>query len=161
MNPRIQIMVQSQQLEPNEAEDREVLARWRKAVRTYADSRKDLGPDSVLTLSYQAGLQAATAIVRAAGYRVRHSASGHHRIAFEALRALGIADLSPLAREMNDLRRERHHAVYEWDDDDEGAEGMDPARLDEIVSRLLRLGHQWLRNQRPSIAADLDPPPDA
>lgn len=159
MNARIQAMVDSRELEPLPAEDREVAARWRKAVQTYADSQKDLSPDSVITLRYQAGLQAATAILRAAGYRVRMSATGHHRLTFEALRALGIDNLSPLGREMNDLRRRRHHAIYEWDD--ESAAGMEPERLDEIVSRILQLGYDWLRNQRPSIAGDLDQPPGA
>lgn len=159
MNARIQAMVDGRELEPLPAEDREVAARWRKAVQTHADSRKDLSPDSVLTLRYQAGLQAATAILRAAGYRVRASAAGHHRLTFEALRALGINRLSPLGREMNDLRRRRHHAVYEWDDD-EGASGMDPERLDEVVSRILQLGHDWLRDRRPSIIRELDLPPE-
>jgi hypothetical protein len=129
-------------------------------VRSYEDSRKGLSPDSAVTLCYQAGLQVATAIVRAAGYRVRSSAAGHHRLTFEALRALEIADLSPLAREINTLRRERHHAVYDWDDDPEdGSAGMNLEALTSVVERLLASGHRWLREELPSIAAELEKPP--
>lgn len=159
MNPRVEMMVQSRELEADAASDREVVARWRDAIQTYADSRQGLSPKSALTLCYQAGLQGATVILRASGYRVRASATGHHRLVFEALRALGIDGLSPLGREMNDLRRRRHHAVYEWDDDDgESAAGMDPELLEDVVGRMLRLGHTWLRDQRPAVAAELDPP---
>ena len=159
MNPRIEMMVQSREIEAHPAPDREVAARWNDAVQSYTDSRKGLAPKSALTLCYQAGLQGATAVLRCAGYRVRSSATGHHRLLFEALRALEIEDLSPLGREMNDLRRRRHHAVYEWDDDEESAAGMDPERLEEIVGRLLARAHGWLREQRPPIARDVAAPP--
>ena len=35
MNPRLRIMVDSREIEAAEAPDREVVARWRKAVGTY------------------------------------------------------------------------------------------------------------------------------
>jgi len=35
---------------------------------------------------------------------------------------------------------------------------MDPELLEEVVGRMLRRGHAWLRAQRPAIAAELDPP---
>jgi hypothetical protein len=43
MNERLQIIVDSREIEEAEAPDREVVARWRKAVGTYQDAGKDLG----------------------------------------------------------------------------------------------------------------------
>ena len=100
MNPRLQAMIDSRELEQAEAPGAEVAARWKRAVQSYVDSRQDLSPESVVTLGYQAGLQAATTVVRAAGYRVRASHSGHHRTTFEALRALDVPGLSSLGRVM-------------------------------------------------------------
>ncbi len=70
MNARLRIMVDSREVEESYAPDREVATRWHRAVGTYGDAGKDLGLDSRLTLYYQAGLQAATALVRAGRFRV-------------------------------------------------------------------------------------------
>lgn len=96
MNARLQIMLESREIEQSPAPGREVAARWRKAVGTWRDAAKDLGPDSRLTLYYQAALQAATALIRAAGFRVL--GTDHHRHTFKALRALELAS-SPPSRE--------------------------------------------------------------
>lgn len=114
MNARLRIMVDSREIEEAEAPDREVVARWHKAEGTSRDAGKDLGQESRLTLYYQAGLQAATALVRAAGFRVL--GTDHHRHTFEAVHALEAGELSRIAREMNAFRRKRHQAIYDWDD---------------------------------------------
>jgi hypothetical protein len=160
MNARLQVMVESRELEEAEAPDREVVARWHKAVVTYRDAGKDLGADSRLTLCYQAALQACTALVRAAGFRVL--GKDHHRHTFEAVHALGLGELSSLGRDLSDFRRRRHHAVYDWDDAVPGDPADAAAELDELartVGRLLALGHTWLAASRPAIAAELDPAP--
>lgn len=159
MNERLQIMVDSREIEEAEAPDREVVARWRKAVGTYQDAGKDLGPNSRLTLYYQAGLQAATALVRAAGFRVL--GTDHHRHTFEAVRALDAGELSRIAREMNAFRRSRHQAIYDWDDTPAGDAPDEAARLDELsrnVRRMLELGHEWLIANRPGLAGELEQP---
>ncbi|MBA4159382.1 MAG: hypothetical protein H0X65_18200, partial [Gemmatimonadetes bacterium] len=46
-----------------------------------------------VTLGYQAALQAASAVLEAAGYRTRGQMGGHHFNTFYALAALG--DLGP------------------------------------------------------------------
>lgn len=72
MNERINIMLQSRQIEELAAVDEEVTMVWGKALDTYrASSTPGLTGDPALSLVYQAALQAATAVVRAAGYRVR------------------------------------------------------------------------------------------
>jgi hypothetical protein len=100
MNERIQTLLDSRDLEPLEAADEEVLGMWRKAVRTFrsaAAAGHEEHPDSRFTLLYQSALQAGTAVVRAAGYRVR--TADHHRTVFAAVVALASGALSRAARE--------------------------------------------------------------
>jgi hypothetical protein len=156
MNARLQIMVDSREIEEADASDREVVARWRKAV--YRDAAADLSPDSKLTLYYQAGLQAATVLIRASGFRVL--GTDHHRHTFEALRALDLGDLSVVARELNTFRRSRHQAVYDWDDGvhDDSGEAASLDALTRSVARLMRLGHAWVVANRPSVATEFEQP---
>lgn len=159
MNPRLRIMIDSRELEQAEAPDREVAARWRKAAETYRDAGQDLGADSRLTLYYQASLQAATALVRAAGFRV--VGADHHRHTFEAVRARDAGELSRVAREMSAFRRTRHQAIYDWDDapPDHGDEGASLEALAGNVGRMLELGYAWLLDARPALHAEITPPP--
>lgn len=69
MNARLQIMLDSRQLEALAAGDDEIAGMWSKAVRTLRSSGvPGLDADAAYTLAYQAALQAATALVRAAIY---------------------------------------------------------------------------------------------
>jgi hypothetical protein len=89
MNPRLQVMLDSRQIEAAAAGDDEVRGMWSKAVRSLHSSRVEgLDTDSTFTLAYQGALQAATAVVRAAGFRVR--GDGHHHHTFAAVAALGL-----------------------------------------------------------------------
>ena len=157
MNPRIRVMVEdSRELEELPADDAEILGMWRKAVQSYRDSGlPGLGAESALVLRYQAGLQIATTVLRAAGYRVKDTPRGHHRIAFEALAALAIPDLSQLGRRFNALRPTRHNAIYDWE------HTRDPRDADEvkaIVEQMAPLAHEWLRAQRPHLTPSLERP---
>jgi len=106
VNSRIQVMLDSRQLEAQPAEDTEVGGMWAKAVRTLRSSEVGgLDPDSAFTLAYQAVLQASTAVIRAAGYRVRGEAHHHHT--FSAVAALQLGDLSEAARDLNVIRQKR------------------------------------------------------
>ncbi|HEX6042208.1 hypothetical protein [Longimicrobium sp.] len=146
MTPRIKLMLESRQLEEKPAPDEEIQGMWSKAVRTYRGSAlPDLDADSAFTLAYQGALQAATAIIRAAGYRVY--GDGHHQHTFDAVAALGAGDLSEAARELNIIRQRRHRAVYDWTTTEE----KDLARLRSAASSLFQLGCAWLRDQRPGL----------
>jgi hypothetical protein len=82
MNARLQVMLESRQLEALAAPDAEVLGMWAKAVRSFHSSTlAGLDGDASFTLAYQAALQLATALVRAAGYRTRGEAHHHHTFA--------------------------------------------------------------------------------
>jgi hypothetical protein len=150
MNPRIQVMLDSRQIEAVPADDPEVQGMWRKAVRSVASSGvAGLDADSAFTLAYQGALQAATAIVRAAGYRVR--GEGHHHHTFAAAAALDLGDVSDAARELNIIRQQRHGAVYDWA---AATRDQDLAALRSVATRLVEHGRRWLSVQRPQLGLD-------
>ena len=120
---------------------------WAKAVRSYEGSPlPGLGPDSAFTRAYQGVLQAATAVIRSAGYRVR--GDGHHHHTFGTIAALDAGSLSETARELNDIRQRRHGAVYDWETT---TQEKDLARLRSAALRLFALGREWLGEQRPQL----------
>ncbi|MBW3572556.1 MAG: hypothetical protein KY467_15750 [Gemmatimonadetes bacterium] len=146
MNARIQIMLHSRQLEVSPAAEGEV-ALWRKAVQSLTSSVvPGLDPDARFTLTYQAGLQAAMALVRAAGFRVRGEAHHHHT--FAAVAALELGESSDAARDLNVIRRKRHGAIYDWETH------LDEEQVDELraaARRLFTHAQTWLRTTHPGI----------
>lgn len=156
MNTRIRIMLDSREIEELAAEDAEVLGMWTKATRTARTALVkplDGDPDARFTLLYQSALQAATAVVRSAGYRVR--GEHNHQITFAAVAALGSGDLSEAARDLNIVRQGRHAAVYDWQATTEAAQLVE---LQAASATLLREAHSWLLEQRPSLRGKLIDP---
>lgn len=157
MNARIRILLDSRDIEELTAEDAEILGMWGKATRTYRSAGVpglEDDPDARFTLLYQSALQGATAVVRAAGYRVR--GDHNHQITFATVAALGEGALSEAARDLNVVRQGRHAAVYDW-------EAMTTceqlADLQSATAILLREAFAWLGTRRPSLAAALPAPP--
>jgi hypothetical protein len=147
MNARIQVMLDSRQIEAHPAGDAEVVGMWSKALRSLQSSRiLELDVDAAFTLAYQAALQASTAILRAAGYRAH--GEGHHHHTFAAVAALDVGALSSAARDLNVIRQKRHGAIYRW----EAVTGEDDlARLRSAADRLFEHGRQWLQAERPAL----------
>ena len=157
VNPRIRIMLDSREIEELAAEDDEVLGMWGKATRTARTAlvaALDHDLDARFTLRYQAALQAATAVVRAAGYRVR--GDHNHQITFATVAALGSGELSEAARDLTVIRQGRHAAVYDWQATMEKAQVAD---LRAATSALLHAAHAWLLMKRPLLAGRLTDPP--
>jgi acetyl-CoA acetyltransferase len=102
---RIDRLLEARSLEPVPAEDAEVAAIWAAALREWADaSASGLSVPGAFTHVYQAGLRAASAMLRAAGYRVRGAVGGHHHITFYTAGALGDSALEAIADAMQNLR---------------------------------------------------------
>jgi hypothetical protein len=140
VNTRIPILLDSRDLEELNAPEAEITGMWSKASRTFQSSGSTglaADPDARYTLLYQSALQGATAIVRAAGYRVR--GDHNHQITFAAAAALTSGELSNAARDLNVIRQRRHAAVYDWQTTI--SEG-DLAVLRNATSTLLRHGHR-------------------
>lgn len=150
MNPRIQVMLDSRQIEAAPARDEEVRGMWSKAARTLQSSAAaGLDPDATFTLVYQAALQACTALLRTAGYQVR--GEGHHHQTFSAVAALNLREISEAARDLNIIRQQRHAAIYDWE---AMTRDRDLAALRSAVARLFEHGRPWLGAQRPHITFD-------
>lgn len=155
MSAALQRLVDSRSIEAFPASDDEIVGRWAVAVGSFHDSRRVLAVETRISVAYQAGLQGAMTLVRNVGYRLRSGPGGHHYVTFAALAAVGAPDLARLGDEMNRLRRSRHEAVYEWRDETEAADELDPDGLDRVVAEFMELGYAALVSARPQIAGRL------
>jgi hypothetical protein len=152
MSDRLKILVDSRRIEPHPAADDEVAILWEKAVRALRSSRAEvLDLDTAFTVAYQATLQGSAAVLRAAGYRT--VGRDHHHSIFAGVAALEAGELSRAARDANDMRLDRHDAVY-------GTAMIEARKLGEMrdaAGRLFAAAYAWLANARPGLK--LTPPP--
>jgi hypothetical protein len=140
-------MLDSRQIEAAAADDGEVRGMWMKSVRSLGSSRvAGLDADSAFTLAYRGALQAATAILRAAGFQAR--GDGHHHHTFAAVAALELGELSDAARDLNIVRQRRHRAIYDWE---ASVQETDLLSLRSAADRLVERGRVWLQEQRPAL----------
>lgn len=147
-NPTITRHIESGRAEARPAGDDEVAGFWRKALVAYADARlASASLDARLVRAYDAGRIAATAIVRAGGYRTR-GGEGHHFVTFDLAGGLvADPDLRTALDTMNGLRTHRHALEYEPEDE------VDGAVVEEAVSAatiIINAGAGHLRALRPS-----------
>jgi hypothetical protein len=139
---RIDRLLEARSLDPVQADDAEVAAIWAAALREWADaSVPGLSTAGAFVHVYQAAFRAATALVRAAGYRVRGAVGGHHYVTFHAVSALGDPELERAADTLQNIRGGRHTALY---GDDEELEPADLENARSHVLHLLRLVHASL-----------------
>jgi len=152
----IQRLFDERDLEALPAEPGEAAEYWRKAVRAHADSRiVSLSPENAILLAYQAALSAATAAIRAAGFRVKNRGR-HHYVTFYTLAALGEGtELRELAREMDEHRGDRHVAGY-GSTLNEARLRRQLAAMHELLDRLLPAVREWLLSHHPEVG-DLAP----
>ncbi|HEX8903218.1 MAG TPA: hypothetical protein VF771_00075 [Longimicrobiaceae bacterium] len=154
MNERVQILLQSRQLEERSAPDAEVRSAWEKAIATRR-SVETTGryPESDFSLIYQSALQASTAVLRCAGYRTR--GGDHHHNTFTGVAAIGAGELSRAGRDLDDMRPVRREAVYAT----QIAIGADDvAELRQRTDRLFSEAYRFILDSRPALATDLEKP---
>lgn len=122
-------------------------------MREWSDAEvRGLSVAGAFTHVYQAAFRAATALVRAAGFRSRAALGGHHYVTFYALAALDGPELERLADTMQNVRGGRHTALY-GDEEELDAHDLENARA--IVVALLTAVHRALMSLRPSLAGRL------
>lgn len=156
---RLDRLIEARGLEEVPADDTEVAAIWAAALREWSDaSVPGLSVAGAFTHVYQAAFRAATAMLRAAGYRPRGAVGGHHHVTFYAVGALGDDELERSADAMQGIRGGRHTALY-GDEDDLQPGDLEKAR--RAVAQLLREIHRWLITSRPALAGRLGAPPTA
>ena len=132
-----------------EPDDEAIRIFWAKAVRSLQYAALEvLIADNAFQLGYQALLQAATAVLDAAGYRTRGQGGGHHRNAFYAVAALGIPGLEDVDARTERVRKRRAMSVYDPADE---ATARDVADLLALADRVLPAAHHWIVETRPSL----------
>ncbi len=152
---RIERLLEARTLEASPASDDEVVAIWAGALREWGDSQvPGLSIPGAFMHVYQAGFRAATAMLRAAGYRVRGAVGSHHHNTFYAVGALGDDALEEITDRMQNVRGGRHAALY---GDEEELEPQDLEAARNHVLRLLEEVHRWIIVARPQIADRLPP----
>jgi hypothetical protein len=154
---RIRRLLDDRDLEERAAPDEEVAGFWKKALRAYHDSRvPGLSPQGSFNAAYEAALDAATALIREAGYRVQ-SRTRHHWAAFYAVQGLGDSALEDLGADLDAARGDRHENVYQ-PEDDEAVAARRRDDLHRVLQALLPATHRRLVERRSSLAAVLEPP---
>lgn len=143
--------LESGTLEERSASDTEVASFWAKALLAYGDARNaSSSPDNRLLRAYDAGRTAATAIIRAGGYRVK-GGEGHHFVTFDVARGLvSVSDLRTAIDEMSALRTQRHALEYEPEDE------VDMATVEHairVAEKIINVGADHLRVIRPGARA--------
>lgn len=134
--PRIQRLIESRDMEAIEPDPERVAGLWQKALASNEDSRKGLSPDNAISLAYQAGFQACTALLEAHGYRTKGSNPGHHYRVFYATSGLGYPELSDVHTTSEKVKAERTKSFYSGDP-------QDAAQVDAL--------HQWLDDLLPAV----------
>ena len=101
-----------------------------------------LSPEWQLSIAYNAILQAATAALAAAGYRVRRREGGHHHTLESLRHTVGVK--ADVLRMVDVLRKKRHLSDYVR------AVAVSQQEADESIALAVRLGAEvtiWLREQ--------------
>jgi hypothetical protein len=153
---RLERLLEARSIEEMPADDGEVAAIWEAALREWSDSAvTGLSVAGAFVHVYQAGFRAAAAVVRAAGYRPRSAVGGHHYLTFYAAAALGDETIERGADMLQDIRGDRHLALYGADDELDPEElGRARARVGEFLGSV----HGWLAAQRPALTSRLRRP---
>ncbi|HEX8831743.1 MAG TPA: hypothetical protein VF705_11275 [Longimicrobium sp.] len=110
--PRIQRLIEARDMELVAPDPDVVSGLWEKAVASNEDSRKGLSPDNAITLAYQAGFQACTALLEAHGYRAKGANPGHHYRVFYATAGLGYPALKDVDAASESVRKGRTKSFY-------------------------------------------------
>ncbi len=150
MNHTIENHLGARRIETRAAADDEVLGFWSKAITAYGDATNPSSSlENRLLRAYDAARIAAYALVRDAGYRTRGSDS-HHYVTFDVARSVvSDSELRGALDDMNGFRKVRHAVEYEAEDD---ADEQNVGVACHLAERVISLGAQHLRAQRPNLA---------
>lgn len=147
MNARIEGLVKSGRLERAEAPDSEIAGLWSNALRIFSSAmHHGIDPGTRVTLAYDSGRVAATAIVRANALRVR--ATNHHEMTISAARELVEGDLAGALVELDRLRPLRIELEYGWQRQGTATEAEHAL---QVTRTILQLGAAYLHERLPGL----------
>jgi hypothetical protein len=152
MNDRIQAFLDAGWLTRRDAPDREVVGLWTKATRFVLDARRlDYDDDLRLIRAYDAGRIAATALVRANGFRVQ--SQNHHELVLRTAGLLGTEVFARLLDDFNRVRTLRAQVEYSWEEVRLGERLIEALSMAE---RIVAMTGAELRKARPDLASELN-----
>jgi len=108
-----------------------------------------LSADRRFATAYNATLQAATAIMYAEGYRA--ASVGHHRTAFEFLKAASADEFGDLADYFDDCRRKRNWTDYVGVGSVSDTEARD---LLAEITMFAEAARAWIRERHPELVPE-------
>lgn len=151
---RIDRLLREGQLEEIERDARDIVGLWQKALENWEAYRtSDLPRATAFQVVYTAGLQIATAVLHAEGYRARGGTSGgHHRSTFYALRGLGHEEIDRIAVTLEASRSLRHAAIYDPTDQ---VPADEMTEVVEAVDVFFGLARDYVSERFPEVEDDL------
>jgi hypothetical protein len=141
-------LVRDRKLEERPSADDELAGYWANAVKAYHDALVSANSlEGRYERAYTAARIAATAAIRANGYRVKGT-EAHHYVTFTAARHLTTGKLADAFVNTDQMRSLRHDIEYEYENDLD-AETLEAA-LDH-VEMVLQETCKYLRKAKPEM----------
>lgn len=104
-------LLREKRVRPHRTNPAEIANLFAVVERDLTDAAiESLSADRRFATAYNAALQATTAMMYTEGYRA--GGVGHHRTAFEFLKAISVSEFSSWADYFDDCRRKRNRADY-------------------------------------------------
>lgn len=153
MTDRLQALIDARRLERDDAPDAEIVGLWRNALRMCNSALAMTDAGTRVTLAYDSGRVAATAIVRSRGLRVR--AANHHEVAIATARLLTDGDLADAFDALNRIRPLRVELEYGWQ---RAATGSEAEHTIQLARTILRLGAAYLHERLPRLRDSIELP---
>ena len=107
-----------------------------------------LSPDRKFITAYNAALQLATIVLRAAGYRTNPNKTGHHRISIDALSEIAGEELEEVSSYLNACRVKRH--ICDYTSSGEVSEGEASEIVKEIKNFKIFVV-EWIQKNHPHL----------
>ncbi|HEX8906796.1 MAG TPA: hypothetical protein VF771_18235 [Longimicrobiaceae bacterium] len=157
MDPRLQRMLDDHDFVQQDMEDYRIEGLWAKALRGISDARlPGHSLEGAYAHAYQSAFQICTALLNAAGFRIRGGIKDHHYKTFYAVRGLEseVPGIDALALRLEQARQQRHQGLY---DEVERVNQRAFESMLAIIEDLVPLALAALERMRPGI--NLDRPP--
>ena len=157
MDPRLRRVLDDRDFTQQPVEDFRIIGLWEKALRGLSDARlPGHSLEGAFAHAYQSAFQVCTALLNAAGFRLRSGVRDHHYKTFYAVRGLEaeVPGIDAIGVRLEEARQQRHQGLY---DEVLRVSEEDFQDMLAIIDDLLPAASSALQRMRPGIA--LEPVP--
>lgn len=146
----IEQLIASRSLAEHEAADDEISGGWKITLAHLEDSHVEgLSTASAFVLAYKAAYLTCMVVLHASGYRGRGPVASRERATFQAVRHLGIPEISDLAEVAEKYQPLVYTTLHDWRGNDAGPE--DVLHVRDTAVRLMDAAAAWLSHSRPHL----------